>query len=89
MEILGLVLIAILLRRRSVYLPTVAAMTATLFGLDAWFDVNTASAGVSWYESLAAAFFGEIPMAVLLTALAIWATRRWPDHRHRSGTVSD
>jgi hypothetical protein len=72
MEITGLVLTSILLRRRSVYLSPVAAVTATLFGLDARFDVLTASAGADWYESLAAAFFGEIPMTVLLAALAIW-----------------
>jgi hypothetical protein len=76
MEIAGLVLTAILLRRRSAYLSAAAAVTATLFGLDAWFDVLTASAGADWYQSLAAAIFGEIPMTVLLAALAIWAPRR-------------
>jgi hypothetical protein len=76
MEIAGLVLTAILLHRRSAYLSAAAAVTATLFGLDAWFDVLTATAGADWYQSLAAAFFGEIPMTVLLTALAIWAPRR-------------
>jgi len=76
MEITGLVLTAILLRRRSAYLAPVAAATATLFALDAWFDVLTAAAGFDWYESLAAAFFGEIPMTVLLAAIAVWATRR-------------
>jgi hypothetical protein len=75
MEITGLVVTAILLRRRSRYLAAVAAVTATLFALDAWFDVLTAAAGADWYESLAAAFFGEIPMTGLLTAIAIWATR--------------
>lgn len=53
----------------------VAAVTATLFALDAWFDVLTASAGSDWYESLAAAMFGEIPMTVVLTAVAVWAAR--------------
>jgi hypothetical protein len=75
MEITGLVVTAILLRRRSAYLSAAAAVTATLFGLDAWFDVLTASAGADWYESLSAAFFGEIPMTVLLAALAVWAAR--------------
>jgi hypothetical protein len=75
MEITGLVLTAVLLRRRSVYRSPVAAVTATLFGLDAWFDVLTASAGADWYESLAAALFGEVPLTVLLVALAIWAPR--------------
>jgi hypothetical protein len=64
MEITGLVLTAVALRRRSAYLSAVAAVTATLFALDAWFDVLTASAGPDWYESLAAAFSGEIPMTV-------------------------
>jgi hypothetical protein len=84
MEIAGLILTAILLRRRSAYLTAVAAMTATLFALDAWFDVLTAAAGAAWYESLADAFFGEIPMTALLTAIAIWATReRVGQHRER------
>lgn len=86
MEIAGLVLTAILLRRRSVYLSPVAAVTATLFGLDAWFDVLTAPAGAAWYESLAAAFFGEIPMTVLLAALAIWAPRHLAGREPGPGT---
>lgn len=73
MEITGLVVTAILMRRRSAYLSAVAAVTATLFGIDAWFDVLTAAAGAAWYESLAAAIFGEIPMTVLLAAIAIRA----------------
>jgi hypothetical protein len=75
MEVTGLVLTAFLLRRRSLYLAPAAAVTATLFGLDAWFDVLTSSAGADWYQSLAAALFGEIPMAALLAALVIWAPR--------------
>lgn len=75
MEITGLVLTALLLRRRSAYLSAVAAVTATLFAVDAWFDVLTASAGSGWYESLAAAFFGEIPMTMALAAVAVWAAR--------------
>ena len=75
MEIAGLVLTAVLLRRRSVYLAAAAAVSATLFAVDAWFDVLTAAAGADWYESLAAALFGEVPMTVLLAAVAIWASR--------------
>jgi hypothetical protein len=75
MEITGLVLTAMALRRRSAYVSGVAAVTATLFALDAWFDVLTASAGSDWYESLPAAIFGEIPMAVLLAAVAVRAAR--------------
>jgi len=76
LEITGLIMTAVLLRRRSAYLAPVAAATATLFALDAWFDVLTAAAGADWYESLAAAFFGEVPMTVLLTVITFWATRR-------------
>jgi hypothetical protein len=76
MEIAGLVLTAILLRRRSDYLSMAAAVTATLFGLDAWFDVLTASAGADWYESLAAALLAEVPMASLLAGLATWGARQ-------------
>jgi hypothetical protein len=84
MEVTGLVLTAIMLHRRSMYLSPTAAVTATLFGLDAWFDVLTASAGADWYQSLAAALFGEIPMTVLLAALAIWAPRHITVHgQHR------
>jgi hypothetical protein len=75
LEITGLIMTAILLRRRSSYLAPAAAATATLFALDAWFDVLTAAAGADWYESLAAAFFGEVPMTVLLTVIAAWAAR--------------
>jgi hypothetical protein len=75
MEIAGLVLTALLLRRRSAYLSAAAAVTATLFGLDAWFDVLTAAAGPAWYESLADAFFAEIPMTLLLAVIAITAAR--------------
>lgn len=83
MEITGLVLTAALLRRRSAWLPVIAAVTATLFALDGWFDVLTASAGTDWYESVAAACFGEIPMTVLLSAITVWAVHR--QHRAAGG----
>ena len=51
------------------------AETATLFGLDAWFDVLTAGAGSAWYGSLVEAFFGELPMMIILAAIAVWAPR--------------
>jgi len=81
MEISGLVLTAILVLRRSRYLSSIAAVTATLFALDAWFDTLTATAGADWYESLAAAFFGEIPMMIVMTAVAVWAARHCPASR--------
>ena len=74
-EITGLIMTAVLLHRRSAYLAPAAAATATLFALDAWFDVLTAAAGADWYESLGAAFFGEVPMTVLLAVIALRAAR--------------
>jgi hypothetical protein len=44
--------------------------------LDAWFDVMTALPGSLWYESLAAAFFGEVPMTVGLAWITWWATKQ-------------
>ena len=76
LEIIGLVMTAILLRRHSAHVPSVAGATAAMFALDAWFDVLTAAAGSSWYESLASAVFGEIPLAVLLAAVAYWSAKR-------------
>jgi len=76
LEITGLVVTALLLRRRSAYLSAVAGATSAMFALDAWFDVLTAGAGTDWYESLASAVFGEIPMTIALAAIAVWAARR-------------
>ena len=70
MEVAGLVATAILVKRQSAYLSSAAAAMATMFALDAWFDVLTATAGSAWYESLAAALFGEIPIVILLAAIA-------------------
>lgn len=76
LEIVGLVVTAVLLHRRSAYLSAVAGATAMMFALDAWFDVLTAAAGSAWYQSLASAIFAEIPMAIVLVAMAAWSARR-------------
>jgi len=75
LEVTGLVMTAVLMRRRSAFLAPVAAMTATAFALDAWFDMMTALPGSSWYESLAAAFLGEVPMTIVLAGIAWLAAR--------------
>jgi hypothetical protein len=77
LEIASLLLTAVLIRRRSAYLSAAAGAAATIFALDAWFDVLTAAAGADWYESLAAACFAEIPMALVLGAIAIWSAKRY------------
>jgi hypothetical protein len=85
--------------RLSVYLPVVAAVTATLFGLDAWSDVLMAAAGPAWYESLAAAFTGlaagngsepasavaETTVKLGLLSLAGARARRSPAGRTQAG----
>jgi hypothetical protein len=75
LEITGLVITAFLIKRRSVFLPSTAAATATLFALDAWFDVLTSAAGSAWYESLATAVLAEIPMTVVLAAISLWSAK--------------
>ena len=82
LEITGLVTTALLLRRRSVYLSAVAAATAALFAIDAWFDVLTSAAGAAWYQSLAAALLGEIPMTIVLAAISVWSASP-PQRRKR------
>lgn len=86
LEIAGLIMTALLIKRRSAFLAPVAAMTATAFALDAWFDVMTAMPGGSWYESLAAAAFGEVPMALGLAWIVWWSVRTGPGQA--AGTTS-
>jgi hypothetical protein len=76
MEIAGLFATAILLLRRSVYLSPVAAFTATLFVLDAWFDVMTGGSRFDLASSLAEAFLAELPLAIVLATIAVCAARR-------------
>ncbi|WP_159391070.1 hypothetical protein [Streptomyces viridochromogenes] len=76
LEVLGLLATAVLLRTRSVCLAPVASAAATLFAVDAWFDVMTALAGSDWYTAMAFAVIAEIPLAVTLGAIAVIAPRR-------------
>jgi hypothetical protein len=76
LEIVGLIVTALLMKRRSAFLAPAAAMTATAFALDAWFDVMTALPGGAWYESLASAALGEVPMTVALAWIVWWSVRQ-------------
>ena len=53
------------------WLPSLAAATATLLVVDAWFDVIT-SPGTDLIEGLAYAGLVELPMA----GVCIWLTRK-------------
>ncbi len=57
-------------RQRAV-LIIFAVVAATMFVLDAWFDVTTAGRGDE-LQSVLLAVFGELPAALLL----VWAARR-------------
>jgi len=70
LEVFGLLATAFLLRSRSVYLAPMASATATLFGLDAWFDVMTAGPHDLWVSALTATLV-ELPLAVILITTAL------------------
>ncbi|WP_327064980.1 hypothetical protein [Kitasatospora sp. NBC_01302] len=76
LEFLGLLGTALLYPRRPALLAPVAAATATLFGIDAWFDTMTALAGADWYTAWAFALVAEVPLTALLATLAIRSARR-------------
>jgi hypothetical protein len=63
----GLASTAYFALRRSRYLSTAAAATATLLVVDAWFDCMT-TPGRSRLESIAACLFVELPLA----AVCLW-----------------
>jgi hypothetical protein len=75
-ECLGLLSTALGMRVRSPHLPAIAGATATLFAVDARFDMMTALAGADWYTALAFALVAEIPLAITLASISIRAARR-------------
>jgi hypothetical protein len=82
LECIGLVATALLLPGRSPYLAPVAAASATLFGLDAWFDTMTSLAGTELDVAVFYAAVSEVPLALVLAAIAVIAPRgliRRPD----------
>lgn len=75
LECFGLVGTALLLPSRSPYLAPVAAASAVLFALDAWFDTMTSLAGSELDVAVFYAAIAEIPLALVLTAIAVIAPR--------------
>lgn len=65
--------------RRSRYLATAAAATATLLVVDAWFDVLT-TPRVQRIESILLAAFVELPLAVVCVWLS-WHTQQLEERR--------
>ncbi len=88
LEAACLLLVAFLLSRRHRATSPVAAATAAILCLDAWFDTMSAAPQLPYAESLAMACFAELPLAALL-AWTAWRTLDWAAPRAPSdGQVS-
>jgi|SRR5579884_3256896 len=75
-EAASLVMLGILLLRRSRAVSIVAAIGATLLVVDAWFDVLTSQPGHAHVIALAMALLVELPGAIALGVLS-WRAYRW------------
>lgn len=73
LEIIGLFATSVLLLKRKTYVMIAATFTATLFLIDAWFDVMLAQAGSAWFGAVVSGFFVEVPLSLFLFFLAIIA----------------
>jgi len=76
LEAACLLTVARLLARRSRATSPVAAATAAIICMDAWFDTMSAAPQLPYAESLAMACFAELPLAALL-AWTAWRTLEW------------
>jgi hypothetical protein len=79
-ETVCLLIVAGLLRRRHRVTSPVAAATAAILCIDAWFDTMSAAPQLPYVESLAMACFAELPLAALL-AWTAWRTLEWAGPR--------
>ena len=66
LEAVCLLTVAFLLSRRHRAASPVAAATAAVLCMDAWFDTMSAAPQLAYAESLAMACFVELPLAALL-----------------------
>ena len=76
LEAVCLLIVAVLLSRRHRATSPVAAATAAILCMDAWFDTMSAAPQLPYAESLAMACFAELPLAALL-AWTAWRTLEW------------
>jgi hypothetical protein len=72
MQASGLAASGVLLAQHRRLLSPVAAASACLMLVDAWFDVLTSEGGASWYVALLMACALELPAAFLLA----WLSKR-------------
>jgi len=76
LEAVSLLIVAVLVSRRHRVTSPVAAATAAILCMDAWFDTMSAAPQLPYAESLAMACFAELPLAVLL-AWTAWRALEW------------
>ena len=76
LEAVCLLIVAVLLSRRHRATSPVAAATAAILCMDAWFDTMSAAPQLPYAESLAMACFVELPLAALL-AWTAWRALEW------------
>lgn len=65
-ELCGMLLVARLLSQRQAAASPIAAATATLLALDAWFDCESVAPRLDYVLSIALALLAELPLALLL-----------------------
>lgn len=76
LEAVCLLTVAWLLTRRSRVTSPVAAATAAILCMDAWFDTMSSAPQLAYAESLAMAWLVELPLAALLGWTA-WRALDW------------
>jgi hypothetical protein len=76
LEAICLLTVALLLSRRHRATSPFAAATAAILCMDAWFDTMSAAPRLPYAESLAMAWFVEVPLAALLAWIA-WCALEW------------
>jgi hypothetical protein len=76
LEAVCLLTVAFLLSRGHRATSPVAAATAAVLCVDAWFDTMSAAPQLAYAESLAMACFVELPLAALL-AWTAWRALEW------------
>lgn len=76
LEAVCLLIVAALLSRRHRATSPVAAATAAILCMDAWFDTMSAAPQLPYAEALAMACFAELPLAALL-AWTAWRALEW------------
>jgi hypothetical protein len=76
LEAACLLTVAFLLSRGHRATSPVAAATAAILCMDAWFDTMSAAPQLAYAESLAMACFVELPLAALL-AWTAWRALEW------------